>query len=242
MTQRSILTGDTPTVVIRAGGEAHVQGQAGDRVLAETDSRWGLKVERRSATQIGRARAKVGDRVLFDWRLDLGRGRKGPPAEVTEVEIGGSGKVVVPLGSRVKVYAGQGVEVRDVQGSVAVYAGGDARTRNVGALAHASAGGALDVECESVEGDEVNLQAGRDLRCHVRGLADARIMVNDLGGEWEGVIGAGRLRLRLRAGGDVTLVTDQEVAPQPPDYVVGKVEKPHGQEGTESGESSGEKG
>ncbi len=37
---------------------------------------------------------------------------------------------------------------------------------------------------------------------------------------------AGRLTLRLRAGGDVTLVTEHEVVPQGPEGVIGRVEKP----------------
>jgi hypothetical protein len=109
---------------------------------------------------------------------------------------------------------------------VAIYTGGDVRARKVGAVSHVSTGGAMDVECEALEGDEVKFSAGRDLRCYVRGLKDARLMVNDLGGYWQGVMGEGSVRLRLNAGGDVTVVTDQEVAGQPPDYVVGRVEIP----------------
>jgi hypothetical protein len=153
--------------------------------------------------------------------------KKDADAEVTEVGIGSSGQVYVPVGSHVKVYAGKSVEVRDIRGDVAVYAGGDVHTRTVHMLVHATAGGAMDLECESVEGDEVKLSAGRDVRCYIRGLTDAKLMINDLGGYWEGVIGEGRTKVRLTAGGDVTVVTDQEVVPQPPDYVLGRVERPN---------------
>jgi hypothetical protein len=56
MTQRSILAGTTPTVVIKAGANVTVQGQDGDRVTAEASGRWGLNVERKKDTievQIG---------------------------------------------------------------------------------------------------------------------------------------------------------------------------------------------
>jgi len=119
MTQRSMLAGRNPNVVIRAGGDVRVEGRDSDRVLADTDSRWGLKVERRSESEIARARARVGDHVLFDMRLNVRNPlKKGPRGEVTEVQIGGSGKVYVPLGSDVTVYTGKNAEVQDIQGSV----------------------------------------------------------------------------------------------------------------------------
>jgi hypothetical protein len=207
--------------------DVQVEGWDEERVLANTPSRWGLKVEQRGASEIGRARARVGERVLFDVHLDaIGRRDKDATGEVTEVKMGSSGQVYVPRGSQVTVYAGKEVEVRNLQGSVTVYAGGDVRTRNIHTLAHASAGGGMDLECDSVAGDDVKLEAGRDLRCYIRDLSDARLMINDLGDYWEGLIGDGRIKIRLKAGGDVTLVTDQEVVPQPPDYVLGKIERP----------------
>jgi hypothetical protein len=142
------------------------------------------------------------------------------------VQVGGSGRVQVPLGSSVKVYTGRHLGLREVGGRVSVFSGGDARLRAVGTLAHASTGGLLDVECQAVEGDELKLEAGRDLRVYVRDLPHARLLVNDLGGAWEGRIGGGRVTLRLKAGGDVTLVTDREVVPQGPDFVIGRIEKP----------------
>ncbi len=227
MTQRSIVAGQAPRVIIRANGDLTVHGVESDRVQASTDSRWGLKVERRSETEFARVRAKVGEYVLFDVHLDMKNPLKAEaPREVTEVQIGGDGEVRVPLGSNVKVYAGRSVEVRDIQGSVAVYAAREARIRNVRTLVHASAGREMDLECETLAGDDVKLTAGRDMRLYVRDLTDAQVMVNDLGGYWEGVIGNGKATIRLNAGGDVTLVTEQEVKAQPPHYLLGKIEKP----------------
>jgi hypothetical protein len=228
MTQRSIHAGQTPTVVVRVGGDVQVEGWDDERVLANTESRWGLKVERRSASEIGRVRARVGDRVLFDVHLDvIGRAKKKAGAEVTEVTIGSSGRVYVPLGSNVKVYAGKSANVHDIRGDIAVYAGGDVRIHNLHTLVHASAGGAMDLECEMLAGDDVKFAAGRDLRFHVHDLDDAKVMVNDLGGYWEGIIGNGQRQIRLKAGGDVTLVTNQPVKGQPPDYVLGNIETPN---------------
>jgi hypothetical protein len=195
MTQRSIQAGPAATVIIRAGGTVRVEGRAGERVLASTVGRWGLKVERR------------GDAI--------------------EVHVGGSGEVHVPLDGSVKVYTGKDIELRDIGGSATLYAGGDGLLRGVHTLAHASAGGALDVECERIAGD-IKCSAGRDLRWCVRELSDAKLMINDMGGYWEGVIGAGRARVRLTAGGDVILVTDQTVVAQPPQYILGRIERPGG--------------
>jgi|SRR5579859_6308618 len=226
MTQRSIQAGLTPTVIIRAGADVTVEGWESERVSAENESRGGLKVGRRSETEFGRLRAVVGERVLLDLRADLPkRWRRGDPQAI-EVQLNGSGGVRVPLGSTVKVYAGRKLELSGVGGRISLYTGGDARLRGAGKLAQASCGGALDVECRSLEGSDIKLEAGRDLRCHIQSLDDARVVVSDLGGSWEGRIGDGRITLRLKAGGDVTLVTDQEVAPQGPDFIIGRIEKP----------------
>ena len=155
------------------------------------------------------------------WGLKLKR-----RGDIIEVEIGGSGEVQIPLQSSVKVYAGQSVEVRNIGGSAALYAGGHGYLRGVSTLVHAATGGALEIECERVEGDDIRCIAGRDLRCFIRNLANAKLMINDLGGYWEGVVGKGRAKIRLKAGGDVTLVTDQTVVAQPPHYVLGKIERP----------------
>ena len=84
----------------------------------------------------------------------------------------------------------------------------------------------MDLECETIEGSEVKLTAGRDLRCYIRGLTSALVAVKDLGDSWQGRIGAGEVRLTLKAGGDVTLVTDQTVEALPPDYILGQIERP----------------
>jgi hypothetical protein len=169
----------------------------------------------------------VGKTVLLDLRVDPVRRKKGSvPDEVTEVQIGGSGTVFVPLGSTVEVYSGKSIELRDIEGKVALYAGTDVRVRGAHTVAHVSAGGSIDLECEDVEGSELKFSAGRDLRCYIRRLTDARIVVDDLGGDWEGLIGEGRIKLQLKAGGDVTLVTAHEVIGQPPLYRMGRVEKP----------------
>src|SRR5258707_4071559 len=101
MTQRSLQVGLTPTVIIRAGGDVTVAGWDSDRVSAETESRLGLKLGRRSESEFARLRAKVGETVLLDLRADLPkRWRRGDP-EAVEVQLGGSGQVRVPHGSQV---------------------------------------------------------------------------------------------------------------------------------------------
>lgn len=227
MAQRTIFAGMSPTVIIKTGTGVTIEGWDHDKVRAETSTRGGLKVEWRSQAEIGRARAIVGDHVLFDVRLKLPDGReKSRSGEAIEVQIGGEGKVLVPLGSQVKVFAGKDVLLSDIQGPVAIYTGGNVRVRNVHSLAHVSSGGAIDLECETIEGNEVKFEAGRDLRCYVRGLISAKVIVSDLGSDWEGVIGSGNMILRLKAGGDATLVTDQKVEGLPPNYILGQIEKP----------------
>src|SRR5262245_2762951 len=104
MTQRSMQAGLTPTVIIRTGGGVTVEGWDSDRVSAETESRLGLKLGRRSESEFARLRAKVGETVLLDLRADLPqRWRKGDP-DAVEVQLGGKGSVRVPRGSTVKVY------------------------------------------------------------------------------------------------------------------------------------------
>jgi hypothetical protein len=194
MRQRMIQAGWTPTVIVRASGTVQVAGRTSDRVVANSEGRWGLKIKRR------------GDTI--------------------EVEIGGSGELEIPLQSSVKVYAGHSVGVRNIGGSATIYAGGHAYLRGVGTLIHAATGGALEIECERVAGEDLRCSAGGDLRCFIRSLADAKLMIDDLGGYWEGVVGNGRTKIRLKAGGDVTLVTDQTVVAQPPHYILGKIERP----------------
>jgi hypothetical protein len=196
-------------------------------VQANTSGHWGLAIERRSESEIRRMRARVGGHVLFDVHIDpVAALKKGAVSKVIEVKIGKDGQVYVPLGSTVKAYAGRHAEVSNVRGRVTIYAGGDAHIRDVHTLVHATAGFALNLECDGVAGDDVKFTAGRDLRCCIRDLNDARLRVDDLGGYWEGVIGGGRLKVGLKAGGDVTIVTDREIVAQPPFHVVGNVERP----------------
>src|SRR5438093_13052375 len=112
MTQRSIVTGLTPTIIIRAGADIMVEGRDGDRVLAETPGRSGLKVGRRSEGEFGRLRAAVGERVLLDLRATLPKAWRKGEADAIEVNVGGSGRVQVPLGSSVKIYTGRRAGLR----------------------------------------------------------------------------------------------------------------------------------
>ncbi len=233
MTQRSMLAGPTPTVVVRAVGSVTVEGWESDRVQANSDSRWGVQIERRKAAHIGRerARAAIGDRVLFDITFDnpFNRSRRLPKdfqGEVIEVQLGGDGQVHVPRGSHLAIYAGRDAEVHHLQDRVTATAGRDLHIRDVQVLIHAAAGGDLDLDCAALEGDEFIFSAGRDLRFYIHDLTDARVMIKDLGTYWEALLGSGRLNIWLKAGGDVTLVTDQEVKPQPPDYMLGNIERP----------------
>ena len=233
MTQRSILAGQTPTVVVRANGSVTVEGWESDRVQAESDNSRGLQIEKRKVANVGRerARAKVGERVLFDIAIDnpFNRARrdlKEVQGEAIEVQLVRNGHVRVPVGSRLIVYAGRSAEVRHVEGHVTATAGHDLSVRDVQVLMHAAAGGDLDVECDTLEGDEFRFGAGRDLRFFVRDLTDAKVMIKDLGSYWEAILGTGRLKIWLSAGGDVTLVTDQDVQAQPPHYMLGNIERP----------------
>jgi len=227
MTQRSMVVGHTPDIIIRANGSATVEGWDSDRVQASSDSRWGLKIEPRDEAEIGRARAKVGEHVLFDIRIDAPRLKKNARREVIEVQLGGSGTVKVPINSNVKVYAGRSIDMRRIGGQVSAFAGHDMHLQSVRVLVNASAGGNMDLDCDRLAGEGFKFGAGRDLRFYIRELNDAKFMINDLGGYWEAVLGEGRVPIRLNAGGDVTLVTDQEVSAQPPNYILGRIERPH---------------
>ena len=194
MTQRSILAGTTPNVVIKAGASVSVKGYNDDRVLAETEDRWGLKAERK------------GDYIT--------------------VQLGSNGEVSVPLSSNMKIYAGKNIDAQSLKGQVDAYAGLHLTIRDVYCLGHASAGGKMDVDCQTICEEAITYTAGGDLRFHIQSLTNAHIRVNDLGGYWEGRIGDGLISVTLKAGGDVTLVTDQEVLALPPNYILGKIEKP----------------
>ena len=227
MTQRSILAGTAPSVIIKAGSSVTVRGHESDQVTAETSGRWGLQVDQRSPSEVARARAAIGEHVLFDLRFKLpDREVKGGPDEVIEVQIGGSGEVLVPFESNIKVYAGKDIDVQGIRGQVDAYSGYKLSLLDVVRLGHASAGGPLSIDCQTLAGDKVEFKAGGDIRFHVIDLTSAYFRVKDLGGYWEARIGSGAVSVALKCGGDVTIVTDQVVEPLPPNYILGKIEKP----------------
>ena len=249
MTQRSILAGKNRTVIIKVGGSVTVKGHASDMVIAESEV-GGLTVEQRSESEIGRARAAIGDHVIFDVRLKLpsvlrpsstgpersasedeaGRGDRGEgkntPDEVIEVQMSASGEVLVPFESNLKVYAGKDIDVRAVQAQVDAYSGLNLSMQDVYCLGNVSAGGAMNIDCRTMNGKDVTFGAGSDLRFHVGDLISLRLRVKDIGGYWEARIGDGERSIYLMSGGDVTFVTEQKVEPLPPNYILGKIEKP----------------
>jgi hypothetical protein len=231
MTQRSMPVGQTPTIVIR-GGSITVEGWDSDRIQAHNDDRWGVEIEKRKVADVGRerARAAIGDRVLFDIAIanpfnQSKRLLKDFEGEAIEVRIG-HGQVRVPRNSNVIVYAGRDAEVRQLQGRVMVSAGRDLSVHDVQTLVHAASGGDLNIDCATLGGDDFTFSAGRDLRFYVHDLSDATLVINEAGTFWEAVLGSGRIKIRLKAGGDVTLVTDQDVKPQPPYFALGNIERP----------------
>jgi hypothetical protein len=68
-----------------------VLGCEGDIVTADTGDSWGLQIGKRSDAEIGRARAAIGDFVLFDIRVKSPLRSENETQEVFEVQIGGSG-------------------------------------------------------------------------------------------------------------------------------------------------------
>src|SRR5690349_15009669 len=152
MTQRSILAGKNQTIIIRVGGSVIVKGHDSDLVVAETESKWGLSMERRSESQIGRARAAVGELVLFDVRLKMPNIGGKSDAEIIEVQIGANGEVLVPYASNLKVYAGKDIDVQDIQGQVDAYAGLSLALKDVYRLGNVSAGSKMDVDCQTMLG------------------------------------------------------------------------------------------
>jgi hypothetical protein len=226
MTQRSILVGKNQTIVIKAGASVTVKGHESDLMTAETKGRWGLTVDGHSETEIGRARAAIGEHVIFDWRIKVPNlGEKKAENEVIEVQISASGEVLVPFESNVKVYAGKDIDVQHIKGQVDAYAGLNLNLQDVYLLGNASAGRKMNIDCQTMISKEVTFGAGSDLRFHVADLISARLRVKDIGGYWEARIGNGEKSVTLKSGGDVTFVTDQKVEPLPPNYILGKIEK-----------------
>jgi hypothetical protein len=227
MTQRSILAGKNQTIIIKVGASVTVKGHDSDMVVAETKGMGGLTMEQRSESQIGRARAAIGEHVLFDWRIKVPNlGEKKAEDQVIEVQMGGSGEVFVPFSSNLKVYAGKDIEVQGIQSQVDAYSGLNLNLQDVYCLGNASAGKLMSIDCQTILGKDVTFGAGSDLRFHVADLTSALLRVKDVGGYWEARIGGGEKSVYLKSGGDVTVVTDQTVEPLPPNYILGKIEKP----------------
>ncbi len=226
MTQRSILVGKNQTIIIKVGGSVTVKGYDSNLVTAETRSKWGLTVERRSASQIGRARAAIGEHVLFDVRLKAPSLTGKSDDEVIEVQMGASGEVSVPYSSNLKVYAGKNIDVQGIYGQVDAYSGLSLKLQDVYRLGNVSAGWMMDVDCQTMIGNDVTFGAGNDIRFHVADLTSVRLRVKDIGGYWEARIGNGEKSVYLKSSGDVTFVTDQDVEPLPPNYILGKIESP----------------
>jgi hypothetical protein len=228
MTQRSIRVGKNQTIIIKVGASVTVKGHDSDLLTAESKDWGGLNLDRRSETEIGRARAAIGEYVLFDWRIKLPSPLRssGGEGEVIEVQMGGNGKVFVPFESNLKVYAGKDIDVQGIRGQVDAYSGLGLNLQDVYRLGNASAGRAMNIDCQTMTGKDVTFGAGGDLRFHVADLTSARLRVKDIGGYWEARIGGGEKSVYLKSGGDVTFVTDQIVEPLPPNYILGKIEKP----------------
>jgi hypothetical protein len=226
MTQRSIPANRNETIIIKVGGSVTVKGHDSDLVVAKTESRWGLTVQRRSESQIGRARAAIGEHVLFDVRLKTPNINGKGDAEVIEVQMGASGEVLVPYSSNLKVYAGKNIDVQGIRGQVDAYSGLNLKLQDVYRLGNVSAGWTMNIDCQTMHGNDVTFGAGNDVRFHVADLTSARLRVKDIGGYWEARIGTGEKSVYLKSGGDVTFVTDQKVEPLPPNYILGKIESP----------------
>lgn len=224
MTHRTFLAGKNQTIIIKAGGSVTVKGHDSDLIVADTRDKWGLSIDRRSEAEIGRARAAIGDRVLFDWRVK--KPTLDGSKEVIEIQITGSGDLLVPASSNLKVYAGKDIEVQDLQGRVDAYSGLNLKIKNVHILGNVSAGRAMDIDCQTMIGTDVTYGAGSDLRFHVSDLTSLRLRVKDIGGYWEARIGAAEKSVYLKSGGDVTFVTDQKIEPLPPNYILGTIERP----------------
>lgn len=224
MTHRTFLAGTNQTIIIKVGGSVTVKGHDGDQIVADTRDKWGLSIDRRSEAEVGRARAAIGERVIFDLRLK--KPTLGSSKEVIEIQVTGSGDVLVPASSSLKIYAGKDIEVQDIQGQVDAYSGLNLKLKNVQSMGTVSAGRAMDIDCQTMIGRDVTYGAGSDLRFHVADLTSARLRVKDIGGYWEARIGGGEKSVYLKSGGDVILVTDQTVEALPPNFILGTIEKP----------------
>jgi hypothetical protein len=233
MTYRSMPAGANPTVIIKAGVNVTVKGHESELVITDANDKWGLKFEKRAETEFGRARAAIGDYVLFDVHLKRPRWPdKDQVEQVIDIQFGGSGEIWVPFGANLKIYSGKDMDIQGIQGQVDAVAGLKLNLQEVYRLGAASAGGTMNVDCQTLAAQtlarkNVEYQAGDDLRFHVHDLTSARIRVKDIGGYWEALIGEGERSVYLKSGGgDVTLVTDQRVEALPPNYILGRIERP----------------
>ena len=145
-----------------------------------------------------RVQAETADR----WGLKL-EARGG----AIEVTAGGTCTVRVPRGSTLKIHAGKAAEVRQVAQVAAANAGTDLALSAVERLSSANAGRHLHLDCRAVIGPAVKFTAGQDIRCHIRGLANARLLVTDQDGHWEQQFGEPETSIRLVGGGAARVVT-----------------------------------
>ncbi|MDR3575738.1 MAG: hypothetical protein P4L50_17905 [Anaerolineaceae bacterium] len=194
MTQRTILVGNISEVIVRAGADVVVTGFDGDQITAETNSHWGLKLER-SKDEI-------------------------------KVQIGSSGQVLVPFNHNIKISAGKDLRVEGMRGDVTAVAGRHLVLKGIYRLVKASAGGRMDIDCDTLVENDLKLSAGSDMRLYIHDLNNTLLQINDMGGHWDTRIGTANRKIKLNAGGEVTLVTARQVEALPPDYILGRVEKP----------------
>lgn len=165
------------------------------------------------------------DRVLAgtsgNWGLQLKRKKR-----AIEIQIGGNGQVLVPFGSSVTVYSGRSAEIKSIRGNVSAVSGLDLSIVDCNILQQASAGGEMSIDCKTVAPQELKLTAGWHLRCWLRELKNVRYQVDDLGGKWQAIFGDGRTVLQLKAGGDVSVISEEKATYQPEDGSYGKVKRP----------------
>lgn len=209
MTQRSILSGTSPTVIIRAGRDIKVQGWEGDRVESAADGMWGLRVERKDGV------IEVGSGHGSDMRVK----QKG---DSIEINAGKDCEVRVPFNSTLHLYAGRDAEVTGVTGSVpGAHVGNNLTIKGAGSIGKCAAGANMSLEARRIDGKNMKFATGRHLRFHIHELTNTIFMIKDMGGYWEMAFGEPATQITLKAGGDVTLVIDEEYSSYLPDLVGG---------------------
>lgn len=125
MTQRSILAGTTPTVIIRAGSDIRVVGWDGDTIQAVSSGKWGLKAERDGARVNVEAGGEVEVRVPFGSAVDVSAGRDVRVEQVHTVARASAGRdlhldcqsvqgsdVKFEAGRHVRFYVHEGISAR----------------------------------------------------------------------------------------------------------------------------------